>query len=360
MAVPNLLCVGSGLTRRYRLNTLQALAMPLGGRIQFRYFSGLIPEGLRNKLERGTFRANVLLGHVDCTKTGRRQDDRCTILPYRYAELVFSRKVGSVFILSLELSEFALTSDLERFQRSLTGDVPHWSKDEKLEGVWCQELPGEFDASERTTSLEDWQTIIKQLRQREDFSKEPYFCTTEGIFKRRTNHRAVLADGEYVLRSDQDYELRIFHFDPDSDAHTGHKPTHWLKLEVTAPWLQIQTDSLLAIDSPYDLKSVHLRSGSTVRQQYGMLVMKDQVNESGTSADTHEQSFEVYLPVKIKGGILRTGLVGVLLGALLAAQQLLVLFSRLPAKPPVLITIAAVILGLGTGLLVAFGVRKPV
>jgi hypothetical protein len=51
MTVPTLLCVGSGLTPRYRLNTLQALALPLGARIQFRYLSSLIPDGLQKKLE---------------------------------------------------------------------------------------------------------------------------------------------------------------------------------------------------------------------------------------------------------------------------------------------------------------------
>lgn len=361
MTVPTLLCVGSGLTPRYRLNTLQALAMPLGAHIQFRYLSSLIPDGLQKKLEGTALKGiTVLLGYVDCTAAARRSNNRCDILPYRYADLVSSRKVGSVFILQLRVGDFAIAPDLENFQRRLTGDLPRWNAEDKLRGSWCNELPSEFNAVKRTALLEEWQTIVKQIRQREDFSQVPYFCTIEGLFNGKTDERVALTNGQYVLRSNKDYELRVFHFDPDSDAHTGYKQTRWLRLKVGAPWLQLQTSPLLAIDSPYDLKSVRLISGSTVRQQYSSLVLKDEGAEATNSAVRDEQALELYLPVRIKGSVFRTTLYGLILGTLLAAQQLLVLFAQPPVKAAIPLTVAAIALGLGTGLFVALGLRKPV
>lgn len=361
MTVPNLLCVGSGLAPRYRLNTLLALAMPDGARIQFRYASSLIPDALQKKLEGKSLNgASVLVGYVDCTNAGRRSDNRCAILPYRFAELVVSRKVGSVFILQLQMGDFAIASDLESFQQSLTGDVPAWGTDEKLRGAWCYELPADFNAVRRTDSLEDWQGIVKQIRQREDFSQVAYFCTIEGIFKRKTDERVFPENGEYVLGSNQDYELRIFHYDPDSDAHTGYKQTRWLRLRVVAPWLHLQTSPLLAIDSPYDLKTVHLISGSTVRQQYSSIVLKDEGIDAENNPVRDEQSLELHLPVRIKGAIWKTTLYGLILGALLAAQQILILFAQPSVRAPIPLTVTAVVLGLGTGLFVAHGLRKPV
>jgi hypothetical protein len=361
MTFPTLLCVGSGLTPRYKLNTLQALAMPLGARIQFRYIARLIPDGLKKKLDGNAFKgATVLLGYVDCTAAARRPDNRCDILPYRYAELVSSRKVGSVYILQLEVGDFAISSDLEAFQRNLTGDVPEWGVDNKLKGAWCNELPTDFKEVRPTTSLADWEVIVKQIRQREDFSKVAYFCTIEGLFERTTGKRLVLSNGEYVLRSNKDYELRIFHFDPDSDAHTGYKQTRWLRLSVIGPWLRFPTNPLLAIDSPYDVKSIHLISGSTARQQYSSLVLKDEATTAANNTINSEQSLEMYLPVRIKGTVWQTSLYGLVVGTLLASQQLLVLFSQPVITNPIRITIATMVLGLGTGFVVAFGLSKPV
>jgi hypothetical protein len=145
--------------------------------------------------------ATVLLGYVDCCAGARRPDNRCDILPYRYAELIGSRKVGSVFILQLEVGNFAISSDLEAFQRNLTGDVPEWGADDKLKGTWCNELPADFKEVRPTASLADWEVIVKKIRQREDFSTVAYFCTMEGLYERTTGKRLVLSNGASVVTS---------------------------------------------------------------------------------------------------------------------------------------------------------------
>jgi hypothetical protein len=129
MSHPTLLCLGSGLAPRYRLNTLQALALPQGSHLQFRYEVDLVSKGLHKGLDdRKLNGATVLMGHVDCTASGRQADGRCFIVPYRQAELLDSRRRGSVFLLTLKMFQFSLVTNLDAFQRSLPGDVPRWKQ----------------------------------------------------------------------------------------------------------------------------------------------------------------------------------------------------------------------------------------
>jgi len=360
--MPNttLLCVGSGMAPRYRLNTLQTLAMPYGAHIQFRYSSDLIPDALRKKLESTTLKnARVLLGHVDCTKTGRRLNGYCRITACRFAKLVYSRKVGSVFVLRFELEDFAITSDVQRFEESLPSGLPHWQQNgqgEKLEGSWCQEVPPEFEGCARSNDIDSWQTIVSKLKKCEDFTRQLYYYTVEGLFEGIGKSRVHLRNGEYVLRSSKDYELRVFHWDPTADAHAGHGENQWLRLDVVEPWLQVRTNPILAIDSPYDLKSVQIRTGSAVRREHSSMFLHE--GNQGLLSD--RISVELYLPVTIKGTMGRSVSYGLIVGCLLTAQQLLAIFSRDHVGPWIPLTIAAAVLGLVTGFFVAFGMRKPI
>jgi hypothetical protein len=367
MSHPTLLCLGSGLAPRYRLNTLQALALPQGSHLQFRYEVDLVPKGLHKGLDdRKLNGATVLMGHVDCTASGRQADGRCFIVPYRQAELLDSRRRGSVFLLTLKMFQFSLVTNLDAFQRSLPGDVPRWKQaldgepvldskgKPKFEGSWCQEV-SDLQSAVRTDNVGDWQQIATQLRGREDFSTQPYFFLVEGLFRRQKRIKddilVELENGEYCLRSGQDYELRIFHFDPDSNAHTGWKPTQWLKLDVSTPLLTLRNNPLLSIDSPYDLKSIHFSTGETNRKEYGSFFLHP--NES------QEIVPDLYLPVSVKGDWWKAVRNGFILGALLTAAQLVSVFSKEKIDNWQAVTILVVVLGFLTGFFVSLGMRKP-
>src|ERR1700688_4160512 len=95
MSKNTLLCVGSGLAPRYRANTLQALALPMGSHLQFRNLEELVPDGLREPLaKKGLTGTAVVLGYVDCTETGRQPNGRCFIVPYRQAKVLDSERRG--------------------------------------------------------------------------------------------------------------------------------------------------------------------------------------------------------------------------------------------------------------------------
>src|SRR5438132_3236772 len=113
---PVLICVGSCLARRYKMNTLQALALPRGVRIQFRYEEPLVAEGLHASLpENSLLGAAALLGYVDCNPDERKPGKSCFVVPYREAKVVYSCRRGLVYILLFEFGPLRQSRDLERF-----------------------------------------------------------------------------------------------------------------------------------------------------------------------------------------------------------------------------------------------------
>lgn len=370
MSNATLLCVGSGLAPRYRANTLQALALPSGSHLQFRYSDQLIPEGLREPLAKKEFAdAEVILGYVDCTETGRQPDDRCFVIPYRRAKLLNSERRGSIFILTFELSEFSLASNLEAFQETLSNNSPHWKLDSDgkpvmnsrgkptFEGDWCQKL-SDGQHTVATSDLGQWQMTVKQLRRRADYAKQSYFFLIEGLFCRKEGVKGgVLVrpdQGEYRLHPGHDYEFRMFHYDPDADEHSGEKHSELLRFDVSAPLLTLRSNPLLIIDSPYDLKSVHFSTGEPNRREYGSLFL-----HSDQPADEADLVLDVYFPVSVKGDMRKVVRNGFILGALLTATQLVSIFSKGSVDNWRVVCSLAAVLGFLTGFFVSFGMRKP-
>jgi hypothetical protein len=214
---------------------------------------------------------------------------------------------------------------------------------------------------DETDSLEHWQTIAKQLKARKAFAGESYFCTIDGLFQSNSETKIAPVKGQYVLGADKDFELRIFHYDPDADAHSGYKATRWLRLAAVEPGVQLRSTPLLAIDPPYDLKSVQIRTGSTLANQYSSLVLNDEsrVDDPQKSAP-HENTLQVFLPVKITGSVWRNAGLVLGLGILLTVQQLVSLYSKPDANPGGMIVVLTILLGMLTALVAVFGLRKSV
>jgi hypothetical protein len=368
---PALLCVGSGLSRRYTLNTLQALALPSGAILQFRYVEGIISEGLRKPLAaRELNGATVLLGYVDCTASGRLPNGRCPIVPYREARLRDSAQRGSVFVLQFELGPLRSTDDLDSFQRTLPENSPRWQQDSnsnlamdaggkpKRVGFWCQEIAPALPGTSVRDTFTAWQAIVTQLGQREDFARQPYFYMVEGLFRRkkgvRDGERIDLVDGEYHLAPRSEYELRVFHYDPMSDAHGGVAITQTLQLDAPSPLFSMRSSPVMVIDSPYDLKSVHFGTGEATRLTYGSLCLQPQA-----SKPEDQMVPELFFPVTVRGDALRLIGNGFVLGLLLTLTQMIAVFSKGTFDGWKLVALLIVVLGFGTGFFVSLGMRKP-
>jgi hypothetical protein len=367
-----LVCLGSGLAPRYRKNTLQGLALPVGGHLQFRYTTDIISEDLHERLaRRKLLGAKVLLGYVDCTEKGRSSGSQCPVVPYRQATLLDSRKLGSIFVLHFELGGFvsASDSDVRQLYRTLP-KLPKWKLtvdnqpdfdqrgQPQFEGYWCQQIAAEHCPGKLTESIEGWQTIVEILRSHGDFSAQPYFYMVDGLFRQtvgvRNGKRIPMVDGEYQVKGAFSYTFRILHYDPDSTAHTGHKKVTTLKLDMSSPMLAPHSSPVLVIDSPYDLKSIHFGTDDAIRSQYGSIYLSP-----GGEAPELQVVPDLYIPVLIRGSIRTRVTSGLIVGLLLAATQLIVLLGKGPFDGWKTVAILVACSSVITGVFVSMGMRKP-
>lgn len=361
MAVECLLCLSSGLTPQYRLDILRLLALPTGMHIQFRYGRDIIQEGLRKQLAENALRGSkILLAYVDCTDSARRTGGNCPIVPCRHAILEYSTTLASFSFLRLRLAQFAPCSDIESFQKQVSRDRPHWSETpegSQLTGHWCFESSVGEQACQRGDSTEAWQQVIRQLWKRTDFNQELFFFTVVGLYPRVASEPSEPVrpeSGEFILKSEKDYELRMFHFHPDGDSHTMAKNAGMLKVEVAKPHLESVTTPTLPVDSPYDLKAFHFRSARPNKVEFTSIVVRV---ENRTDGKPSESQPELYLPAKVKPSWFKSGLSMVLLAVLLFAQQYIAASAKGAVDLSSLLALLA--LAIGTALLVVFGLRKP-
>ena len=389
-----MLCLGSGKTPRYKANTLQLLAMPAGCHVQFRYSADIVEADTRKKLDEYAVRSprfythdsdtpedepwrefredwrerlhdefeeqrsspqRALLAHVDISDGGRQGDGCCRVVPCRFANLVEARKIDDFYILVFRLSDFAIASDERLFQQSLPNSIPHWASSEAIEGYWCQVLRRPPVALDDIRDTNGWVRCVDQLRTSTDFSKQPYFYNIEGIFgsDRRRKCRPN-REGSFELAAANDYELSLFHYDPDADFHTGNKDPRALTVNSSSN-ITLRSSSRLAIDSPYDLKVVRFSTGAATKREFAFLSLKRTEPES----DSSDLYPELYFPVVVRGSVAMSVVNGLILGALLSAQAGLAILARASPSKWLIEGIVAVVLGLCTGLFVSFGMKKP-
>jgi len=280
---------------RYRSNTLEALALPEGAYLQFRYVEPIVEDDLVEKFRTNQLKdSRVLLGHVDCSKGSRMRGGRCRITPLRYGKLVDVDAQGPIFSLTFELLEFAYAPNLAAFLGKVPQDSPHWvSGNPRAQGKWCRWLPSldvagvpaEDVLAKPTRTFADWQVIAKQLTDQDDFKPHPYFYKIEGLFEVRDAQTAVLPlplrAGELNLAANRTYELRIAHLDPQSDVHgRPAQGTKHLLVDVSDAHLKSLTNPRLGIDCPYDIKTFRFMTSDTKRDEHGFIWLHPEGNNA--------------------------------------------------------------------------------
>lgn len=313
-----LLCLSSGLTPQYRVDVLTLLALPRGTYIQFRYEEKLVAQNLRMPLTRNELcKKAVLLAHVDCNWSAQ-QENNCPITPCRHAELVSSRKLGDFYFLQFRLQEFAVCTDLDSFQKGITGDRPHWVSEEKRAGLWCFEADGTQQRCGKEKQLIAWERVIRSLWKSEDFRNEPFFFAVEGLYTRGEAEPTEPEEGEFVLRSERSYMVRLFNFHPSAgpDLTMSSSPGA-IKVETSQPHLQPITSPTLLVGSPYDLKQFHFRTAPTATPAFGSVVVRA-VQDSGQPIGTQP---DLFIPIKVKAAWFKTAVLICLIAALLFGQR---------------------------------------
>ncbi len=355
-----IVCLSSGLTPQYRLDILRCLALPSGMSIQFRYSKSLVAEDLREDMAGNRLAGSVvLLAHVDCTETHKKEGAVCPVTPCRYAVLTTSSRIGSKFFLTLQLGAFAQKAQSTGMDEAFGGTSPRWTVlDTGLEtkGLWCFSTTVVSPVPEGSPSVEAWEALIRQLCTHADFATEPLFFVIEGVYQRSRSGplRQQTIQGEYRFKSDKDYSLCVFHLHPRRDNIIMPKSVGLMRVKFGEPQLSGITESALPVDSPYDLKYFRFRSGSVTREQFSSIVIGVEAHETGKQIESQP---EIYLPVRCVPVVWKSVTLMLVLAILLWAQQFVPLASKggVTLLTSVVMFVLAVLI---SGFLV-FGLKKP-
>lgn len=355
-----IICLSSGLTPQYRLDVLRCLALPSGMSIQFRYGESLIAENLREELAANRLHGSVvLLAYVDYTEAYKKEGAICPVTPCRYATLTNSNRIGSKFFLTFKLGAFAKALESSVVDEMLSGNSPKWMSGEKgleVRGYSCFSTIAKPTFSESSVSVESWEALIRQLATHADFVEEPLFFVIEGVYERSKNEdkRQEPVRDEYRFKSDKDYSLRVFHLHPRRDNVAMPKSIGVMHVKFGAPQLSAITASTLPVDSPYDLKHFHFRSGPVTREESSSIVIGVEGRETGKQIESQP---EIYLPVRCVPVIWKSVIKMFVLAILLWAQQFVPVASKgeVALSTSVVMVILAILI---SGFLV-FGLKKP-
>jgi hypothetical protein len=347
------LCLSSGASPRYREDVLRALAQPWGSVLQFRYLQRYLAPGILEKAQAaGKKESQAIIAYIDLSDTNKVPE----IIPCRFASISEITIVGTAVTLQLELQEFAIATDLSKFNDELKekslGNLPVWQADgdkKRAKGDYWLEVPSEPTSTVRSVKLDDWEKIVTQLAARDDFKDEGSFYTVVGINEIPSRSAVLANNGRYEFQSGHEYEVSLYHFYPkDVPLRAG------FTLATTSQWLAFTTNPVLQLDSRYDLKHARFKAGKPTNKEDAWI----SVMRNAGKGQLPYVDFD--LLCLVRGVFWQTLGYGAILGLFLAGPQIIAALSNpsLPASNVVLVCATSGILGLAAGVLAAFGLKK--
>ena len=101
--------------------------------------------------------------------------------------------------------------------------------------------------------MDVWQTVMKNLSATTDYASEAFFFRVMGLYRRASDHEIKPWNGEYKLGSSSEYEWRIFHFHPESDAHKTTSVSTMIQVTSTS-------EDITSVTSPVTRHRLLIRS----------------------------------------------------------------------------------------------------
>lgn len=351
------ICLSSGARPRYRQDIIRAIAMPRGSRLQFRYRLDLVTEGVKQRIKDGTYRnTRALIAYLD-------QQDRTKVpelVPCRFTRIVHAQIHGSTTSLVFVLEEFAYAENVEAFNnqaRLASGDTLPSRKspeDKFAEGAFWLEVGDEALTNVISTrDVGDWEQIVYQLFQHEDFKTENCFYMIEGLYEGEDQEKINLKSSSYHLKPSQEYEVRIYHFLPKVA-----KKTVSLRFGISRPSITFTTNSVQTIDSEYDMKRVRFETGRPVLSEKSVL----SVFRTNVDDNNEIEILDFDIPLQTAGTWVLKLILGIVIGVLLAAPHITAALgnSQLSSMIKGIIVVVSVIASVFAGLIAAFGLKKSI
>ena len=344
------ICLSSGASPRYRKDILLSIAMPKGSNLQFRYDLKWISQEARNSLCNDRSENMLcLIAYIDQSDETKTPE----IIPCRFAKIKETKSHGTTTSLILELEDLAYAEDLINFNKNLRSkykELPMWQNG-AIRGFYWLKIKDEDVNILKSIDPGTWEKVITQLASHSDFSGESWFYLFQGLYPLRTKEPITHKDGKYVIKHRCEYEIQIYHYHPNKIPQNAG-----IILTSASQMLKFMENPLLILDSRYDLKRVHFKTGEPLGSEYvtlSILRTDDvKIDKSGY--------WEFDILLRIKGTFWKTLGYGIIIGILLAAPQISITLSNPTLKYQSIISIIQGLASLIVGILVAFGQKKLV
>ena len=150
----------------------------------------------------------------------------------------------------------------------------------------------------------------------------------------------------------------MLQFSPGETHSTNASPeTNWIIGDADGVAVTFVTTRKLAVDSGYDIKHTRFRTTSATSRIHSMLSFFRKFSKVHLPADGGIWDFD--LPLEICPRWWTPTWQGLVVGAMLAAQGVVLIASNPLITDRALPIAAVVLVGLLTGLVASFGLRKP-
>jgi hypothetical protein len=367
-----LLCLSSGARKRYLEDILRATSMPSGTHLRFRYAFRHVFSGLSDELEKNTLVAHeVCIAYFDMADSSREPQ----VIPCRKAKLLASKRIGDILVLNMELGGFWVARDVSTFNaeiRRLASRIPKW-QDGKVEGSFCEKVDAIPKSLMESKELGEWQRLASELSRHTDFNNFHFYYTLQGLFKVGTTTPVPQEEGIYLLDADSSYELSLVQFSPRSDKDDGPALGSILA-ESEDSNLSFITNKTLAVDSPYDEKFVRFRTNSIFQRVDSLISIFRQSQRGGSDdankttgvdknsrngSDGAQPTWEFDVLLRISPKLFTLVWQGAFVGALIALQGLVVIWTNDKLADKMTPTLLVVVFGIFTGIAASFKLRRP-
>lgn len=374
------LLLSSGARPEYLRDVCRALALPTGALFQFRYDLKWVSPSVREALDAKRIgrESEILLCYVDQSAG----DADLVVIPLRLARIQETLLHGSSCSVLFEVGDIVCATNLKAMNQTIRMDpaaaVVRRKDIGQLEGFyWCQLTSdpltwqvGTERVLEQSSDLESrlniWEQVVRQLAPRSDFQSIRLFYHIVRLRRVEGSVDVTAVAGAFPIKSKANYEIQIFHYHPTQEAN------HTLVFQAASNWLALQTNPELTIQTRYAWRFVRFRTDAPpltisltkgVSRQTTAVIsvfsrpLAGQEERHGRNASVFG-TWEFDFQFRIATDVLTNAILGLVLGLLLSAPQLVVIATT---KPPLRFGTAGIVvlLNILVGVLMSFGVRKP-
>lgn len=295
-----MLCMSSGLRARYLQDIVRAVSMPSGMHLRFRYEQGLIPPAMKDRWQKNAFNGQqALITYLDAADA-----EDLGIVPCRYATIVETRVIGTIFVISFRLEAFAHCDDSRRWSDSVKKQASKFPQraGADFDGYLCEELGSSPQNVIPTEKVEDWQRLVTELSSRKDFRAQPFFFHVLGLRRVGSARLEPAPGGSYIINGESSYELSLVHYSPQEP---NKERTPWLVVRSSDERISFASNPNLCLDSPYDEKVIRFRSESQKSERNCVLTFLTSTASGYPAGNISDSTPQFDLPLTLSTDIRR-------------------------------------------------------